>query len=93
MPRGLGEMAHRVDDHQRALPAGRLVGAADPPILQPPRRQLGFQPCLHSRLVESSFASLGHGPILPVCMDPVKVPPENTSCVTTIGSTSDTTEA
>src|SRR5579872_255850 len=63
MPRRLGKMTDRIDYHQRALPAVRLVLAPDPAVLVPPERQLLLQPRLDLVLGESALALLrvGHG--------------------------------
>src|SRR5260370_30004186 len=43
VPGSLGEMADRVDHHQRALPAGGPVFAPDPAVLEIPMRQFGSE--------------------------------------------------
>ncbi len=55
MPCRLGQMADGVDDHQRALPAMRAVGAPDPALLEPPVTQRAGEASLHLRIGVSPF--------------------------------------
>lgn len=47
VPRGLGEVADGVGDHQAGAPAAGLVGAADMAVAQAPARQLALEPLGH----------------------------------------------
>jgi len=60
MPRSLGEMPDRVDHHQGALPAVRLVLAADPAAFQIPMRQVAFE-ARGDFVVGVSAFFFGHG--------------------------------
>src|SRR4051812_46901338 len=44
MPGGLCEVADGIDDHQRALPAGRLVCSPYPAVLKPPLGKVLLKP-------------------------------------------------
>src|SRR5579872_6560961 len=61
MPGGLGEMADRVDHHQRPLPARGAEAAPDPAVFVAPVRKLALEPGLDLvRFVSSFFRFLGH---------------------------------
>src|SRR5215510_11070679 len=62
MPRGLGEMADRIDHHQRSLPAVGAVLATDPAAFQIPVRQLTLESLCDLRVrIGAILAAFGHG--------------------------------
>ena len=58
VPGRLGQMADSVDDHQRPFPAVRLVGTADPAVLELPCRKIGCKPSLNVGIRHRFFALL-----------------------------------
>ena len=62
MPRRLGQMPYRIDDHEGALPAIGAVFATDPAVFEIPVRQLVLEACFNLGIrVGALFASFRHG--------------------------------
>jgi hypothetical protein len=62
MPRGLGQMADRVDHHQCSFPAMRAVLAPDPTTFQIPMRQFTLEPLFDLFIrIGAILAAFGHG--------------------------------